>query len=430
MAECLFSLAVTYFLLIIYAKNFVRFRFSLILQFIVGWLILELAWLHGIIAAISLIMAIGDLDDWSFTTVIGFALTCYNIILLWQIHQQGENSIFEFKNTLQSGLGSDYQNKILPERQALIDTDPHSKKWLKPFNFKSDHIDTINNISYGPNQRNTLDLYKPTTPSDKPMPVMLQIHGGGWVLGYSERQALPLRNKLVEAGWIFVSINYRLSPDHKFPAHLIDCKQALRWIKENIADYGGDPDFVMTTGGSAGGHLCSLLALTANSKTEELQPGFEDADTSVNGCIPMYGVYDFADRNHHRTDMPMIDFLENKVMPCSIDENPELWDLASPTAQAHTKRPPFMVIHGELDTLSFVDDARFFVKALQNNCDVPCVYTELTQTQHAFDIFYSPRCLHSITAMHTFAEYIYSCYLSKTATKTVAKKNTKQILDK
>ena len=425
MAECLFSLAVTYFILIIYAKNFVRLNFSLILQFIVGWLILELAWVHGLISAISLIMAIGDLDDWTFGTVLGFALSCYNIVLFWQILKQGENSVLEFDKSLLQDLGEDYKDKILPERKSLIDNDPGNKKWLKPFSFSSPHIESVKNITYGPNHRNTLDLFKPKTLSDTPRPVMLQIHGGGWMLGYGERQGLPLRNKLVEAGWIFVSINYRLSPDHKFPAHLIDCKQSLRWIKENIADYGGDPNFVMTTGGSAGGHLCSLLALTANKETEQLQPGFENTDTSVNGSIPMYGVYDFSDRNGHRTDMPMIDFLEDKVMPYSMDEDPDIWELASPIAQTHADRPPFMVIHGELDTLSFVDDARHFVKALQETSDAPCVYTELPQTQHAFEIFYSPRCIHAIYAMHTFAEYVYSDYLTKKLDKP-KKKTTKK----
>jgi acetyl esterase/lipase len=244
---------------------------------------------------------------------------------------------------------------------------------------------------------------------------MLQIHGGGWMLGYSDRQALPLRNKLVEAGWIFVSINYRLSPKHRVPAHIIDCNQALLWIKENIAEYGGNPDFILTTGGSAGGHLCSLLALTANKYQDILQPGFEDADLSVQGCLPVYGVYDFKDRNHHRDDLPMKDFLADKVMPSKEEEDPEFWDLMSPTAQSHAERPPFMVSHGELDTLSFVEDAKYFVKALRNDSDVPCVYTELEGAQHAYDIFYSPRCIYTVQAMHSFCEYLYSQYLKKAA---------------
>ena len=68
---------------------------------------------------------------------------------------------------------------------------------------------------------------------------------------------------MAERGWICVSMAYRVSPRNTWPAHIVDVKRALAWVKENIADYGGDPDFVAITGGSAGGHLTALAALTA-----------------------------------------------------------------------------------------------------------------------------------------------------------------------
>ncbi len=80
---------------------------------------------------------------------------------------------------------------------------------------------------------------------------------------------------MAERGWVCVSIDYRVSPKHTWPDHIVDVKRALAWIKENIAEYGGDPDFVAITGGSAGGHLSSLAALTPNDP--QWQPGFEDA---------------------------------------------------------------------------------------------------------------------------------------------------------
>ena len=76
------------------------------------------------------------------------------------------------------------------------------------------------------------------------------------------------------------------------PAQIIDVKQAIAWIRENIAAYGGDPDYIAITGGSAGGHLSALAALTPNDPA--WQPGFEDADTSVQVAVPHYGVYDMA----------------------------------------------------------------------------------------------------------------------------------------
>ena len=76
-----------------------------------------------------------------------------------------------------------------------------------------------------------------------------------------------------------VSINYRLSPRSTWPDHIVDVKHAIAWVQANIAEYARDPDFIAITGGSAGGHLSSLAALTANDPT--FQPGFEDVDTRV-----------------------------------------------------------------------------------------------------------------------------------------------------
>ena len=412
MAESLFCITLTYLALILFSKRRTRCKFTLVFQFFIGWIILELAAFHAFINAAFILMSIGDAGDWQWHSYLGLIVGLINIWLLRDIHQRADRAKNEFDKTLTIGLGDDYKNEIIEERAAQLNTGTH-KQWHKPFSLNNDTYEHFSNIVYGSNDRNTLDLYKPKDGAYKPRPVMLQIHGGGWTLGFSERQGLPLRNKLIEAGWIFVSINYRLSPKHTFPSHLIDCKQSLSWIKDNISEYGGDPDFIMTTGGSAGGHLCSLVALTANQYTDILQPGFEDADTSVKGCLPMYGVYDFLDRNKTREDMPMTDFLTKHVMQCQPEDNEALWEIASPLAQTHDQAPPFMITHGQLDTLAFVEEAQYFAKAMRLNSKQACVYTELEEAQHAFDIFNSPRCVHTINAMHTFSEWVYSHYLTE-----------------
>ena len=95
-------------------------------------------------------------------------------------------------------------------------------------------------------------------------PVLIQVPGGAWAVNGKRVQAYTLMSHMVELGWICVSINYSKSPRCAFPAHIIDVKRAIAWVRENIADYGGDPDFIAITGGSAGGHLASLAALTPN----------------------------------------------------------------------------------------------------------------------------------------------------------------------
>ena len=95
-------------------------------------------------------------------------------------------------------------------------------------------------------------------------PALMQIHGGGWVIGDKREQGLPLLNHMAAQGWVGFNVNYRLSPGVAFPDHLIDLKRGLAWIKEHADEYGIDPDFVCVTGGSAGGHLTALMGLTAN----------------------------------------------------------------------------------------------------------------------------------------------------------------------
>ena len=132
--------------------------------------------------------------------------------------------------------------------------------------------------------------------------MLLQVHGGAWTIGKKEQQGIPLMQHLAAKGWVCVAINYRLSPRDPWPAQVVDVKKAIHWIREHIAEYGGDPDYIAITGGSAGGHLTALAALTPNDP--EWQPGFEDADTSVQLAIPHYGVYDLAGSTGHEAGDP------------------------------------------------------------------------------------------------------------------------------
>ena len=155
------------------------------------------------------------------------------------------------------------------------------------------------NVEYGAplpgdkGRRNLLDVVRPSAPGER-RPALLQIHGGGWVIGDKREQGQPLMTHLASRGWVCFAINYRLSPQATFPDHIVDVKRAIRWIREHAAEYGADPDFLCVTGGSAGGHLAALAAVSANDP--RFQPGFEDVDTRLAAAVPFYGVYDFLDR--------------------------------------------------------------------------------------------------------------------------------------
>lgn len=88
------------------------------------------------------------------------------------------------------------------------------------------------------------------------------IHGGGWQTGDKMNRAtiLPKAEHFVATGYLFISINYRLAPDHPFPAHAVDAGNAVSWVFDNISSYGGDPEKIVLMGHSAGAHIAALIA--------------------------------------------------------------------------------------------------------------------------------------------------------------------------
>ncbi|KAF9276978.1 hypothetical protein BGZ68_009630 [Mortierella alpina] len=144
-----------------------------------------------------------------------------------------------------------------------------------------------------------LDVYRPNTvEGGDDRPVLMYIHGGGWTTG-SKSLTGPLLTEMVAHGWVVVSIDHRLTAKAGYPTQLIDCKRALRWIKDEIRIFGGNPDNVVVAGDSSGGHMAALLALTPN--LPEFQPGFETTDTSVRGCVAQSASLDLTDlKNYSR----------------------------------------------------------------------------------------------------------------------------------
>jgi acetyl esterase/lipase len=263
------------------------------------------------------------------------------------------------------------------------------------------------NLDYGEHgRRNQLDVYQPEVPREGGFPVLLQVHGGGWMFGEKQHQALPLMNHLAARGWLCVACNYRLSPRASFPDHIIDVKRSIAWIREHAAEYGGNADFLAVTGGSAGGHLCALAALTPNFQA--WQPGFEASDTGVSAAVPCYGIYDFLDQDQLRPDMSMKEFLTRYVMKCTPAENRELWEIASPLSHVAPEAPPMFVLQGTHDSMVRVEEARNFAGRLRAISDQVVVYGELPGAQHAFDVFHSVRADQTVNAVTAFLEWCHA----------------------
>ncbi len=252
-----------------------------------------------------------------------------------------------------------------------------------------------------------LDVYLPESPPPDGVrrPAVVQVHGGGWFLGSRKEQGIPLLNHLARCGWVGVNIDYRLSPFATWPDHVVDVKRAIAWVRENADRYAIDPSFVAITGGSAGGHLTALAALTADDAS--LQPGFEDADCSVQAAVPFYGVYDLLDEE--RASLPLLHpwVLEPLVLKKRRSRDPEAFRAASPRFRIHEGAPPFLVVHGDADSLIPVTQARAFVEELRATSAQPVAYVELKGGEHAFDLIPSWRTVPVVETIERFLRVTY-----------------------
>ena len=229
----------------------------------------------------------------------------------------------------------------------------------------------------------TLDIYRRA--ESTAAPALIYVHPGSWMRGRPGRQARAMFHLLAVSGWVVLDIRYPLSPAATFPEHLIGVKRAIAWARTGGGEYGIDPNLVGISGGSSGAHLAALAALTWDRT--ELQPGFEDADTSVIGCVPFYGIYDLLVRNPTRFDWP---FIARYVLKADKQEAPDLYRLGSPIDQARSDTPPFLVIHGEFDSVVLPEESRHFVAALER-VGGRVEYHEILGAQHGFDAVASLR---------------------------------------
>ncbi len=372
-------------------------------SFFAGWLTGELA-LHHLafqtVAAMTL-SAAGGAAAWPGW--LGLSMCAPAWLGLWFLYREGGRASDHVERALSGSLGASYRSSLPPDVDAPLPLG----RLLVPFWLTDPSVRVIKNIRYaeGAGRRHLLDIYLPKRPVEN-APVLFQIHGGAWVIGHKAQQARPLLHYMAARGFVCVSVNYRLSPRAKWPEHLIDVKQALAWVRENIAAHGGDPRFVVATGGSAGGYLTAMLALTQNEP--RFQPGFAHIDTSLQGAIPFYAPFDLLDRARTQRHMGLRMLAELAVIGKSKRRAPELFRDASPVSHVRADAPPFLVVHGTHDSLTSVEEARFFVTQLREISKSPVAYVELPYAQHAFEVFHSPRTLHAIRGVHRFARALHA----------------------
>jgi acetyl esterase/lipase len=224
-----------------------------------------------------------------------------------------------------------------------------------------------------------LDLYLPA--GGGPHPLVLFIHGGGWV-GGNTRHSGALANfpqavaQLAAEGFVVASVEYRLSGEAPFPAALQDVRAALRYLKGNAAKYGIDATKVAVWGGSAGGQLAALAALSCGDQTLDVQPG-QAGSECVQGAAIWYGVFDFA---------PIVAegvTAASRYLDCAARCEAAKVRRASPVTYVTADDPPFLLVHGEGDRTVDVSQSRNFEAALHEaGVDVQSLY--IPHVDHSF----------------------------------------------
>ena len=357
--------------------------------FFAGWLTTELAPQNLAVVALGTIgFAAGGAVEGSAGWV-ALALDLLSIVGLLFLIRLSDRARGVIDAALVEGLGERYASPLL-DREVPHDLRVPWRQLTIPFRPKQPHVAKHLNVRYadGAGKRHLLDVY---TRDDQPTgaPVLLQIHGGGWMIGTKDQQGLPLMNHLAARGWVCVAPNYRLAPKTKMGGIVADVEAALAWTREHAAEYGGDPDNIVITGGSAGGHLCSLVALR-NVET-------------VKACVAFYGVYDIcADTGHKECIRTRDDMLGKLIIEAKYEDDPDLYASYSPIRQVRPDAPPFFVIHGTHDTLVPVEEARLLVERLRATSTSTVVYAELPGTQHGFEVFPSVRTAHTIRGVERF----------------------------
>jgi acetyl esterase/lipase len=191
-------------------------------------------------------------------------------------------------------------------------------------------------------------------------PGIVFIHGGGWsggTRGQFHKQAAYLAGK----GYVGACIEYRLSREAKFPAALEDCKCAVRWMRANAKTYHIDPDRIAVCGGSAGGHLASMVGLTKPSDGFEGKGGHQEFSSRVQLVVDFNGVSDLDELAKGR---PLYNSIQKFLGP-TYKENPKLYVIASPISHVDAKAPPFLLLHGTDDTTVPFEQSVAMMKKLQ-----------------------------------------------------------------
>lgn len=222
-----------------------------------------------------------------------------------------------------------------------------------------------------------MDIYFPRNMSDKPMPLTIYIHGGGWTSGNKGAGAGTVdMQALLARGYIVASLDYRLAPQYKWPSQITDVKCAIRHLRSNAATYRIDPNKIGVWGGSAGGHLVAMLG------TADQSAGFDvgeylDQSSRVQAVVDLFGP---ADLPQMLTDRAMV--VGQTVFGAKSSSEPILVS-ASPVTYITADDPPFLILQGDRDTTVPPEQSQILYDRLKAG-GVPATLVMVKNAGHGF----------------------------------------------
>jgi acetyl esterase/lipase len=245
-------------------------------------------------------------------------------------------------------------------------------------------VKSLKDLEYGKasGRAMLLDLYLPEK-GDKPLPLIIWIHGGAWMAGSKDGPSPALR--FTANGYAVAQVGYRLSQEAKFPAQIYDCKAAVRWLRANAAKYHLDPNKFIAWGSSAGGHLVALLGTSGGGA--ELEGNVNDLKESsrVQAVVDWFGPTDFlhigdaeSDIHHTGPDSP-----ESKLIGGPLLENKDKAAKASPITYVSKDAPPFLIMHGDRDRTVPFNQSELLYAALKK-AGVDVTFVPMKGAGHGF----------------------------------------------
>lgn len=223
-------------------------------------------------------------------------------------------------------------------------------------------VELIRDVPYGSiaGRALLLDLARPKKrATGVPLPAFVYMHGGAWESGDKE-DGVPAICYYARHGFAAASIGYRLSGEAQFPAPVEDCKCAVRHLRANAGEHGIDPLRIGAMGASSGGQLAALLGLAGDGNFSSDAGGWAGVSSHVSAVCDLFGISDFTRMPKKNLRGAMARFLGG-----IMDEMPARYIEASPVTYAHPGAPPFLIIHGDADTVVPLSQGELLYAALK-----------------------------------------------------------------